>query len=127
MGRSLSRAWEFQVALLALGLLATGLVLRFAFFGISTFLLGVGGSLIVFGLMFDLYGRVLGTLAARDEGERGWALACALIGSPALIGHARHRHGDPIELYPGALVGLLALVGMFTIFFASAATGLKGP
>ena len=58
---SVSRAWELQIAALAIGLMIGGLLLLVAVAGDQQFWLNVGGVLVVFGLAFDLYARVIGT------------------------------------------------------------------
>jgi hypothetical protein len=117
--RPASRAWQLQVGGLALGLLAAGVLLLLQPLGSSQFWLNVGGALIVFGLAYDLYSRVLGVAASRAAGERGWTWACALGGSPVVVLHAaRHRSGrrGP-EL--DTLLGLLVLTVVLALLVAS--------
>jgi hypothetical protein len=54
--------------------------------------------------------RVLGTIAAERAGRRGWALACAIVGAPAVAWFALLRPSGRIEAEPAPLAGLLAVL-----------------
>jgi hypothetical protein len=123
---SVSRAWELQIAALAIGLMIGGLLLLVAVAGDQQFWLNVGGVLVVFGLAFDLYARVIGTIAAREASETGWALACAVGGSPVVAAHALTRRGGPVAPELDTLAGLLALTLVLALLVASFASSVRG-
>jgi hypothetical protein len=116
-----SRAWELQIAVLALALLAVGLGVLGGLVGGPQYWLDVGGALAAFGLAYDLYARVLGTLAARAAGEERWAWACALGGSPAVAAHAALRRSGPSRPELDTLLGLVVLTFVLALLVASLA------
>lgn len=123
---SVSRAWELQIASLAIGLLLGGLLALVALAGTRQFWLNVGGALVAFGLAFDLYARVIGTIAAREASETGWAIACAVGGSPVVAGHALMRRSGPAAPEMDTLAGLLALTLVLALLVASFAGSVRG-
>jgi len=118
---AVSRGWEIESSLLALGLLVVGLGLLGAFTGVSQAWLGAGASMIAFGIALDAYARAIGAVAAHRAGERGWVWGCALGGSPVVLAHAVvRRAGEPAVFELAPVVGLGALIVLFTLLGAAA-------
>ena len=78
----------------------------------------VFAGLIAGGIGIELYARVVGVWAARDDTP--WAIANALIGSPAVLVHALTRRSGPSAPEPGALAGLLVPVGFVVLIWTLA-------
>jgi hypothetical protein len=110
-----TRSAQATAAVLAMLLLLVGIV------GVNVFGTGLGAfcaGLIVGGIGMELYTRALGAWVARDDTP--WAIANALIGSPAVFVHALLRRTGPIAPEPGALAGLLVPVGFVAFIWALA-------
>ena len=120
-----SRAWELQIAGLALVLFAAGVLLATGAFGTREFWLSVGGALIAFSLAFDVYARVIGALAAHAADDELWAWICALLGSPAVAAHAALRRHGPARPELDVLMGLVVLTVVAAMLLASFA-GIGG-
>lgn len=123
MNRGISRGSELQVAAAALALVVGGLIVRAAFDGVSQAGLGAGAALLTFGLVLELCARASGAWVAWTLAQRGWAAACALLGSPAVAVHALVRRRGPLAFEAGSLVGLLAVIAVLTLFWALASRG----
>jgi hypothetical protein len=113
-----SRAAEALAAGLALASLVAGILVRGAFADGPAAALGAGGGLIVAAIGLDLYARAVGAWAARDRPFV--AVACALVGSPAVLGHALAARRGPLGFETGALAGLLVPVVCVVLVSASA-------
>jgi hypothetical protein len=113
-----SRAAEALAAGLAIASLIGGLLLRGAFADGPPAALGAGGGLIVAAIGLDLYARAVGAWAARDQPLV--AAACALVGSPAVLGHALGARRGPLGWEIGALAGLLVPIVCVVLVWASA-------
>ena len=122
--QSVSRAWQFQSATLAVTLMVLGVLIRAAFDGQSQAGLGAGTSLLIFGVVLDLYARVLGTLVAAGSRQPIWSAACAVFGSPAVAAHAIRCRRGPLGADPFALVSLTALIAVFALLGALVARGI---
>lgn len=123
---AVSRAWELQVAGLAIALLLAGLLLLLVVAGDAQFWLSVGGALVAFGLAFDLYARLIGTLAAHEASETAWAIACAVGGSPVVAAHALTGRRGPVAPELDTLAGLLALTFVLALLVASLSGAARG-
>lgn len=123
---SVSRAWELQVAALALALLAAGGLLLVVFDGGAQAGLGAGGALLAFGLAIELYARTVGAVSAAAAGERAWAVASAIVGSPMVALHALTRRSGPLHCEGSPLVALIVLIAIFTFFCTLAAPAIGG-
>jgi hypothetical protein len=110
-----TRSAEATAAGLALVLLVVGVI------GVSiagSSLGAVFAGMIAGGIGIELYARLLGTWAARDDTP--WAIANALIGSPAVLVHAITRRTGLLAPEPGALAGLLVPVGLVVLIWTLA-------
>jgi hypothetical protein len=94
---------------------------------------GVGGlgiddgrPLLAFGIALDVCSRALGTIAASRAGQEGWALACALGGSPFVANFALFQLTGPVEVEPAPLAGLIALIACAVVALAIAVQALGG-
>jgi hypothetical protein len=72
------------------------------------YVFGAGRVLLGFAIALEACSRALGTAAAARAGERAWALACAIIGAPAVAWFALSRRSGGAEVEPAPLAGLLA-------------------
>jgi len=121
--RAVSRGWQIESSLFSLALLLGGLLPLGVLTNASPAWLGAGGSMVAFGLALDAYARALGGYAAHQALERGWMWACVLGGSPVVLVHAVvRRAGEPVVFEAAPLVGLAALVLMFTLLGAAASS-----
>lgn len=121
--RAVSRGWQIESSLFSLALLLGGLLPLGVLTDASPAWLGAGGSMVAFGLALDAYARALGGYAAHQAGERGWMWACVLGGSPVVLVHAVvRRAGEPVVFEAAPLVGLGALVLVFTLLGAAASS-----
>lgn len=71
---------------------------------------GAGRPILGFAIALEACSRGLGTLAAERAGERGWALACAIGGAPAVAWFALAPRERRATVEPAPLAGLLALL-----------------
>jgi hypothetical protein len=95
--------------------------------------LGVGGlgiddgrPLLAFGIALDVCSRALGTLAASRARQEGWALLCALGGSPFVANFALFQRTGPAEVEPAPLAGLIAVIACVVVALAIAVQALGG-
>jgi len=120
---AVSRGWQIESSLFSLALLLGGLLPLGVLTSASPAWLGAGASMVAFGLALDAYARALGGYAAHQAGERGWMWACVLGGSPVVLVHAVvRRAGEPVVFEAAPLVGLGALVLVFTLLGAAASS-----
>jgi hypothetical protein len=90
--------------------LALALVLIAEVYLDVVYVFGAGRVALAFAVAFDACSRALGTVAAARAGERGWACACAIGGSPVVAWFALLRRSGRVEVEPAPLAGLLALL-----------------
>jgi hypothetical protein len=112
-----SRSAQATAALMALGLVAVGLLAGAALDGGPQALLGAAAGMIVAGLALDVYARALGAWAARDR--LPLAALVAVVGSPAVLWHALSRRRGRVAPEPGAGAGLLVPVGLVVVLWAA--------
>jgi hypothetical protein len=72
------------------------------------YVFGPGRIVLAFAIALEACSRALGAVAAVRAGERAWAFACALGGSPVVAWFALLRRSDGAEVEPAPLAGMLA-------------------
>jgi hypothetical protein len=94
------------------GLVLVAVIAIEVYAGVTRAGIDAGRVLLAFGLALDACARALGTIAAGHTGDRGWAWACALGGSPLVASFVMFREEGPVTTDPAPLAGLLALLAM---------------
>jgi hypothetical protein len=89
------------------GLAFAALLIGELYLGVIKVAFGDGRLVLGLAIVLELLSRVLGTVAAKRAGERGWACACAIVGAPVVAWVTLFRH-PRIDVEPAPLAGLLA-------------------
>jgi hypothetical protein len=71
-----------------------------------------GRLLLALGLALEAGSRCLGTVAAERTGQRRWAWACVVFGSPVVVWFALFRDLGPVLTPPAPLAGLMGILGL---------------
>jgi hypothetical protein len=71
-----------------------------------------GRLLLALGLALEAGSRCLGTVAAERTGQRRWAWACVVFGSPVVVWFALFRDSGPVLTPPAPLAGLMGILGL---------------
>jgi hypothetical protein len=80
------------------------------------YVFGAGRILLGFAIALEACSRALGTVAAAQAGERGWACACAIGGAPVVAWYALRRRSGREQVEPAPLAGVLAaLAGLLAL------------
>jgi hypothetical protein len=102
-------ALEQGVGLIA-GLALAGVLIVEVYLDVAKVLFGAGRVVLAFAIALEACSRALGTFAAARAGERTWAGACAVGGSPVVAWFALASRRGGVEVEPAPLAGLLAVV-----------------
>jgi hypothetical protein len=107
---AIQRRLTFHTLLLGLALVVVlGLEIYFV---IGRAALEHGRLLLALGLAFEAGSRCLGTVAGERTGQRSWAWACAVFGSPVVVWFALFRDSGPVLTAPAPLAGLMGILAL---------------
>ena len=92
------------------GLVLAAVLIAELYLGVIVVAFRDGRLLLGLAIALEACSRMLGTVAAERAGQRGWAFACAIVGSPAVAWFALLRPSGRVEVEPAPLAGLLAVL-----------------
>jgi hypothetical protein len=102
-------ALEQGVGLIA-GLALAGVLIVEVYLDLVKVAFGSGRPMLAFAIALEACSRALGTVAAARAGQRTWAGACAVGGSPIVAWFALASRRGGVEVEPAPLAGLLAVL-----------------